>query len=220
AARRVPERSPGRGRPEAPAVGGRPGPAGAGPPVPPPPPPPRPRRAGRPPPGAPRAPPPGAAGGAGGRPGGRGRRAPPRPRAPLGRRRRAGLARARRRGRGHPPAGAARPGRPAGPADSGAARGRGRLVTMTSSLSVAGVRLAYDAAGAGDPPMIFVHGWACDRSYFAPQFRHFAAGHAVAAMDLRGHGDSSRPAPGPGVYDIDVLAGDVLAVAGAAGFGP
>ena len=95
-------------------------------------------------------------------------------------------------------------------------------MTMAASVSVAGVRLAYDTAGAGDPSMIFVHGWACDRSYFAPQFRHFAAGHAVAAMDLRGHGDSSRPAPGPGpgVYDIDVLAGDVLAVASAAGLGP
>jgi pimeloyl-ACP methyl ester carboxylesterase len=92
-------------------------------------------------------------------------------------------------------------------------------VTMAASLTVGGVRLAYDTAGAGDPPMIFVHGWACDRSYFAPQFRHFAAGHAVVAMDLRGHGESSRPAPGPGVYDIDVLADDVLAVAGAAGFG-
>ncbi len=94
------------------------------------------------------------------------------------------------------------------------------MVTMAESLSVAGLRLAYETAGAGDPPMIFVHGWACDRSYFAPQFRHFAAGHAVAALDLRGHGESSHPAPGPGTYDIDVLAGDVLAVAGAAGFGP
>ena len=94
------------------------------------------------------------------------------------------------------------------------------MVTMAKSLSVAGLRLAYESAGAGDPPMIFVHGWACDRSYFAPQFRHFAAGHAVAALDLRGHGESSHPAPGPGTYDIDVLAGDVLAVAGAAGSGP
>lgn len=91
-------------------------------------------------------------------------------------------------------------------------------VAMAEFLSGEGIRLAYDTAGAGDPPIIFVHGWSCDRSYFAPQFEHFAAGHAVAAMDLRGHGDSSRPDPGPGCYDIDVLAGDVLALAGAAGF--
>lgn len=85
-------------------------------------------------------------------------------------------------------------------------------------LSRAGVRLAYDIAGAGDPAMIFVHGWSCDRSYFAPQFEHFATGHAVATMDLRGHGDSSQPGPGPGSYDFDTLADDVLAVAEAAGF--
>jgi pimeloyl-ACP methyl ester carboxylesterase len=77
--------------------------------------------------------------------------------------------------------------------------------------------LAYDTAGAGDPPMIFVHGWSCDRSYFAPQFAHFASGHAVVALDLRGHGGSGRPDPAPGRYDMEVLAGDVLTVAEAAG---
>jgi pimeloyl-ACP methyl ester carboxylesterase len=82
---------------------------------------------------------------------------------------------------------------------------------------VAGLRLAYDATGAGDPPMIFVHGWCCDRSYFAPQFEHFASGHAVVAMDLRGHGESGRPAARPGGYAMDVMADDVLSVAGAAG---
>jgi pimeloyl-ACP methyl ester carboxylesterase len=91
-------------------------------------------------------------------------------------------------------------------------------VIVAESVTVAGVRLVYDTAGAGDPPLIFVHGWCCDRTYFAPQFEHFAAGHAVAALDLRGHGESGRPQPAPGSYDIDVLAGDVLAVAGAAGF--
>jgi len=89
---------------------------------------------------------------------------------------------------------------------------------VTKFLSRGGVRLAYDIAGVGDPAMIFVHGWSCDRSYFAPQFEHFAAGHAVAAMDLRGHGDSSQPGPGPGRYGMETLADDVLAVAGAAGF--
>jgi len=88
---------------------------------------------------------------------------------------------------------------------------------VTETLSVAGLRLAYDAAGAGDPPMIFIHGWCCDRSYFAPQFEHFASGHAVVAMDLRGHGESGRPAARPGGYAMDVMADDVLSLAAAAG---
>ena len=88
---------------------------------------------------------------------------------------------------------------------------------MAEFLSHNGVGLAYDTAGAGDPGMVFVHGWLCDRSYFAPQFEHFATGHAVATMDLRGHGDSGQPDPDPGSYDVDVLADDVLAVVEAAG---
>ena len=68
---------------------------------------------------------------------------------------------------------------------------------MAEFLSGEGIRLAYDTAGAGDPPIVFVHGWSCDRSYFAPQIEHFAAGHAVAAVDLRGHGDSSLPRSRP-----------------------
>src|SRR5258708_34790357 len=81
-----------------------------------------------------------------------------------------------------------------------------------------GVRLAYEASGTGEPAMLFVHGWCCDRSYFAPQSRHFAAGHRVAALDLRGHGASDRPEPDHGNYGIETLAGDALTVARDAGF--
>jgi pimeloyl-ACP methyl ester carboxylesterase len=80
-----------------------------------------------------------------------------------------------------------------------------------------GVRLAFAAAGTGAPGMVFIHGWACDRSYFAPQFDHFAGGHAVVSVDLRGHGDSDKPEPDRGGYDIDTLAADVLAVTGSTG---
>ena len=89
---------------------------------------------------------------------------------------------------------------------------------MTQRTEHNGVTLAYDTAGRGDPPVVFVHGWSCDRSYFAPQFEHFAARHAVAALDLRGHGESGVPEPMTGTYDVDALADDVLAVAAAAGF--
>jgi pimeloyl-ACP methyl ester carboxylesterase len=85
-------------------------------------------------------------------------------------------------------------------------------------LSRTGVRLAYDTAGVGEPEIIFVHGWSCDRSYFALQFEYFASSHAVASTDLRGHGESGQPEPDSGTYDIEVMADDVLAVIGAAGF--
>ena len=87
---------------------------------------------------------------------------------------------------------------------------------MINSVTRDGVRLAYESAGAGEPPIIFVHGWCCDRSFFAPQLSHFAARQAVAALDLRGHGESGRSGPGAG-YQIETLADDVLAVAAAAG---
>jgi pimeloyl-ACP methyl ester carboxylesterase len=82
-----------------------------------------------------------------------------------------------------------------------------------------GIRLAFETAGGGDPSMVFVHGWSCDRTFFAPQFAHFARRHAVATLDLRGHGESSRPAPGPHNYDVSAFADDVRAVTAAAGLG-
>jgi len=69
-----------------------------------------------------------------------------------------------------------------------------------------GVRLHHVEAGAGDPPIVFVHGWCCDLSYLAPQFDHFKSRHRVMAMDLRGCGASDRTEGG---YDIPTLADDV-----------
>jgi pimeloyl-ACP methyl ester carboxylesterase len=80
---------------------------------------------------------------------------------------------------------------------------------QTRFTDAGGVRLAYDLSGAGEPPLVFVHGWSCDRTYFEPQLRHFAARHVVAALDLRGHGESSPASR----YGTDTFAADVLAVA-------
>jgi pimeloyl-ACP methyl ester carboxylesterase len=55
------------------------------------------------------------------------------------------------------------------------------------------VKLFYDEAGNGDLPLLLVHGWACDRTYMAPQFEHFRRTHRVIAVDLRGHGQSDKP---------------------------
>ena len=35
------------------------------------------------------------------------------------------------------------------------------------------VRLAYLEQGAGDPPMVLVHGWGCDHTHLAPQLEYF-----------------------------------------------
>jgi pimeloyl-ACP methyl ester carboxylesterase len=56
-----------------------------------------------------------------------------------------------------------------------------------------GVRLAYVEHGTGDPPVLLVHGWCCDHSYFAPQQEHLARRHRTVAVDLRGHGASDKP---------------------------
>jgi pimeloyl-ACP methyl ester carboxylesterase len=79
-----------------------------------------------------------------------------------------------------------------------------------------GLKIAYDSAGAGDPPLVFVHGWCCDRSYFSPQFDHFGARHAVASVDLRGHGESEASADGK--YSVEGFADDAAAVIEELGF--
>src|SRR5690242_8544380 len=56
-----------------------------------------------------------------------------------------------------------------------------------------GVALAYEVAGTGDPPLLLVHCWTCDHSFFAPQLAHFSGTHRVVNVDLRGHGASDKP---------------------------
>ena len=75
--------------------------------------------------------------------------------------------------------------------------------------------LGYDAAGAGDPALLFLHGWCGDRSFFAPQFDHFAPTHRVVSVDLPGHGKSEVPEE----YSIEAFASRVAEVASELGLG-
>jgi pimeloyl-ACP methyl ester carboxylesterase len=71
-----------------------------------------------------------------------------------------------------------------------------------------GVKLACKSRGKGKPAFVFVHGWTCDRSFFAPQAKHFARRHRVVSLDLRGHGESDKPqGPCPIAAYVDDLAG-------------
>jgi pimeloyl-ACP methyl ester carboxylesterase len=74
-----------------------------------------------------------------------------------------------------------------------------------------GVKFRVVQEGTGSP-MVFVHGWSCNHSHFEPQLRHFARDHHVVAFDLRGHGESDKPAGGP--YTIEGFADDLVWLCG------
>jgi pimeloyl-ACP methyl ester carboxylesterase len=82
-----------------------------------------------------------------------------------------------------------------------------------SFATIDGVRLAYEVGGDGDPAIVFVHGWCCNRSMFGRQTELFARRHRTLSLDLRGHGESAKPPVVAGAYSIDTLADDTLAAA-------
>lgn len=53
-----------------------------------------------------------------------------------------------------------------------------------------GVPIAYEVRGAGEPTLVFVHGWSCDARYWRAQVPHFSKQHRVITLDLAGHGHS------------------------------
>jgi pimeloyl-ACP methyl ester carboxylesterase len=55
-----------------------------------------------------------------------------------------------------------------------------------------GIRLYYEQQGRGAPPLVFVHGYACDHEDWQPQVDFFQSRHHVITCDLPGHGASER----------------------------
>jgi pimeloyl-ACP methyl ester carboxylesterase len=80
--------------------------------------------------------------------------------------------------------------------------------------NVNGVRLHYLAAGAGDP-VILLHGYAETSHMWLPLIAVLAATHTVIAPDLRGAGQSSKPAGG---YTKAEMAADIHALARSLGY--
>jgi pimeloyl-ACP methyl ester carboxylesterase len=76
-------------------------------------------------------------------------------------------------------------------------------------LSEARPTVWYERAGAGSPPLVFVHGFACSHADWRLQLDHFAATQTVVACDLRGHGAT----PGdPADCSIETYGADVAAL--------
>jgi len=79
-------------------------------------------------------------------------------------------------------------------------------------LTYEGHRLEYTDFGAGDEPVVLLHGQLMSRRMHHPLARRIAAsGHRVVTLDLLGHGRSDRPHD-PATYAIGAYAAQVLAL--------
>jgi pimeloyl-ACP methyl ester carboxylesterase len=79
---------------------------------------------------------------------------------------------------------------------------------MDDYVNVNGVKIAYTLAGRGQP-LLFLHGWMCNRQFWKKQIEFFSKRYRVLTMDFRGQGESDVPAGG---YTPGRLADDVFAV--------
>lgn len=77
-----------------------------------------------------------------------------------------------------------------------------------AALTINGVELEYTDTGAGDPAFVFIHGWACQMSSWAPQIEELSRDHRVIAVNLRGRGASAAAPP----FDTTQAADDVGAL--------
>ena len=76
-------------------------------------------------------------------------------------------------------------------------------------LSKDGVEIAYTVEGRGEPSLVFVHGWSCDKSYWSNQVKVFSPEYKVVTIDLAGHGESGLERSD---YTLQSFGEDVAAV--------
>jgi pimeloyl-ACP methyl ester carboxylesterase len=55
-----------------------------------------------------------------------------------------------------------------------------------------GVPIHYSVQGKGEPTLVFVHCWSCDRRLWENQVAEFSTKHRVVTIDLPGHGESGQ----------------------------
>ncbi len=82
-------------------------------------------------------------------------------------------------------------------------------VPASPAYSTDGVAIHYQVHGAGAQSLVFVHGWACDHSYWEQQLQHFSRHYKVVTIDLAGHGRSGLNRDD---WTIEAFGNDVTAV--------
>jgi pimeloyl-ACP methyl ester carboxylesterase len=71
------------------------------------------------------------------------------------------------------------------------------------------VKIAFTTEGIGEPAVVLVHGWSCDRTYWRNQMSVFSEQYQVVAIDLAGHGDSGIERDD---WTVEAFGGGVAAV--------
>lgn len=77
-----------------------------------------------------------------------------------------------------------------------------------------GTPISYEIHGAGEPTLVFVHGWSCDARYWREQVPYFSKAHRIVLLDLAGHGHSG---PKRSQYTMRAFGEDVQSVTEAVG---
>jgi pimeloyl-ACP methyl ester carboxylesterase len=93
---------------------------------------------------------------------------------------------------------------PAPPPAAFAAPGAPRAGKITAAD---GVPIAYGLAGSGEPTLLFIHCWGCDRSFWDGPMRTLAPTHRVVALDLPGHGASGTDRK---AWTVEAFGADVV----------
>ena len=88
------------------------------------------------------------------------------------------------------------------------------LALDSHTATVSTGKVHYVDSGPGTHPLVFIHGWACNLSFWDGQLDAFGPGRRVIALDLPGFGQSDAP---EAVYDMDLFIEAVLAVLDQAG---
>ena len=72
-----------------------------------------------------------------------------------------------------------------------------------------GVPIHYSVSGKGDPALVFIHCWACNRHFWDNQVAEFSKTYRVVTIDLPGHGESGQ---GRKTYSVESYGDDVKTV--------
>jgi len=79
---------------------------------------------------------------------------------------------------------------PPPPVAAPAAHERAEPAPGASRIAIApdGVHVQYRVYGAGEPALVFIHGWSCDSNYWREQLPEFGKKYTLVTVDLAGHG--------------------------------